>query len=98
MGPETQLRREGRKYIHNKSRDSPKHFLAESYTMVRETKDIQDHRLGRKCKETDRTFVPNYSRTPSGIVSAFINISPASLTATVVRNGCACLLPVVVST
>ena len=65
--------------------------------MVREPEDNQDHHLGRKCKETDRTFVPNLSKTPSGIVSVFINISPTSLTATVVRNGCAFLLPVVVS-
>jgi len=41
-------------YIHDKSRDSPKHFLAEPYTMVCETEDNQNHRLERKHTWTDR--------------------------------------------
>ena len=46
-------------YLHDKSRNSPKHFLAESYTMVCETKNNQDHRLGgnihgQRDRQTDR--------------------------------------------
>ena len=46
-------------YLHDKSRNSPKHFLAESYTMVRETKNNQDHCLGgnihgQRDRQTDR--------------------------------------------